>query len=205
MKLYIIRHGVTEWNAQGRVQGASDIPLAEKGIRLAKLTGEALAEVSFDLCFTSPLCRARQTAEYVLGERKGKIPVIEDKRIQEISFGVLEGRKIRNDAGEITDEDFLTFFNDAKNFKRPKDGENIADIVKRTREFWQEKISDPELKEKTILIASHGCAVRALLQNVYEDTSDFWHGCVPPNCAVNIVEVKDTKAVLAEEDKVFAK
>ena len=53
MRLYIVRHGVTQWNALKKVQGSADIPLAEEGIRLAKATGEALKEVPFDLCFTT--------------------------------------------------------------------------------------------------------------------------------------------------------
>ena len=67
MKLYIVRHGITEWNALQKVQGSVDIPLAEEGIRLARLTGEALKDVHFDLCFSSPLQRAKQTAELILG------------------------------------------------------------------------------------------------------------------------------------------
>ena len=62
----------------------------EEGILLAEKTGEALRNVKFDICFTSPLSRAKQTAEYVLGKRD--VPIIPDKRIQEIDFGVLEGR-----------------------------------------------------------------------------------------------------------------
>ena len=57
MKLYIIRHGETSWNVQRRLQGASDTDLNENGITLAKRTGEALKEIPFDLCFTSPLKR----------------------------------------------------------------------------------------------------------------------------------------------------
>ena len=76
-----------------------DIPLAPEGIELAKRTGEALKDVSFDICFTSPLTRAKQTAHYVLGNRQ--IPVIEDKRIQEIDFGVLEGSQFKDAHGKI--------------------------------------------------------------------------------------------------------
>ena len=96
------------------------------------------------------------------------------------------------------------FFEEPWKFERPAHGENIADILKRTGEFWEELIHDPALQDKTILIASHGCAVRALLQNVYHDPENFWHGCVPPNCGVNVVEVTDGHAVLLEEDKVYA-
>lgn len=203
MKFYIIRHGVTEWNAKFRIQGAADIPLAEEGIRLARLTGEALENVDFDICFTSPLSRARQTAELVLGTRKDSVQIIEDERIKEINFGVLEGVVCKDLDGNFISAEFAEFFRNPEVFQRPEGGENIEDICVRTREFWLEKINDASLQDKTILVASHGCAVRALLQNVYHDDEGFWHGCVPPNCAVNIVEVVDGNAVLLESDKVY--
>lgn len=89
MRLYLIRHGETVWNTEGRLQGKADIELNENGIRLAKVTGEAMKDIHFDLAITSPLKRARQTAELVLGERK--VPILEDSRIEEITFGVWEG------------------------------------------------------------------------------------------------------------------
>ncbi len=203
MRLYIIRHGVTEWNALKKVQGAADIPLAPEGIRLAKITGEALKDVPFDICFTSPLKRAEETARLVLGDRASRIPVIPDKRIQEIDFGVLEGTRFKDENGKILSEEMEIFFSEPQKFKRPENGENIPDILARTRDFWEEKIHDPSLEDKTVLIASHGCAVRALLQNVYRDPENFWHGSVPPNCGVNIVDVQNGEAVLLEEDKVY--
>ena len=60
-----------------------------------------------------------------------------------------------------------------------------------------------DYEDKTILIASHGCAVRALLQNVYPPGDDFWHGKVPPNCGVNIVEAHKGVAKLIVEDAVY--
>lgn len=204
MRFYIVRHGVTTWNALKKVQGAADVPLAEEGIRLARLTGQALKEVPFDICFSSPLQRAKQTAELVLGERLGRIPLVFDKRIQEIDFGVLEGTQFKDQDGKVINRQMEIFFTDPLHYQRPDKGENISDILKRTKEFWEEKISDPGLFGKNILVASHGCAVRALLQNVYREPENFWHGCVPPNCSVNIVEVTDKKARFIEEDKVFA-
>ena len=55
MLIYVLRHGITQWNKLKKVQGAMDIPLAPEGIELAKRTGEALKDVPFDICFTSPL------------------------------------------------------------------------------------------------------------------------------------------------------
>ncbi len=109
MKLYIVRHGITEWNALQKVQGSVDIPLAEEGIRLARLTGEALKDVHFDLCFSSPLQRAKQTAELILGERVSQVPVIPDKRIQEIDFGVLEGARFRDEKGRVVNKQMEVF------------------------------------------------------------------------------------------------
>ena len=202
MLLYVLRHGVTRWNKLKKVQGTMDIPLAPEGIELAEKTGKALRDVPFDICFTSPMTRARQTAQCVLGDRE--IPVIEDKRIQEIDFGVLEGTQFKDAQGKIVSREMEIFFEDPLNFKRPENGENISDILKRTREFWIEKTTDPALADKTVLVSSHGCAVRALLQNIYQDPAHFWHGCVPPNCSINLVEVKDGKIRLLEEDKVYS-
>ena len=202
MLIYIVRHGLTEWNKLKKLQGAADVPLAKEGILLAEKTGEALKDVKFDICFTSPLSRARQTAECVLGDRN--VPIIPDKRIQEINFGDLQGGCVRDAEGNYIDPQVETFFRDPVNFKRPENGEDIFDVIARTKDFWEEKTSDPSLADKTVLVASHGCAVRALLQNIYHDPENFWHGCVPPNCCVNLVEVKNGKTVLLEEDKVYA-
>ena len=202
MLIYIVRHGLTEWNKLKKLQGAADVPLAKEGILLAEKTGEALKDVKFDICFTSPLSRARQTAECVLGDRN--VPIIPDKRIQEINFGDLEGGCVRDAEGNYIDTQVEMFFRDPVNFKRPENGEDIFDVIARTKDFWEEKTSDPSLTDKTVLVASHGCAVRALLQNIYHDPENFWHGCVPPNCCVNLVEVKNGKTVLLEEDKVYA-
>ena len=198
----MIRHGETDWNKKRKLQGQVDIPLNEFGRLLAKETAPALADIPFAVCYTSPLKRAAETARLVLGDRK--VPIIPDKRIQEINFGDLEGDRVRDAEGNYIDPQIEIFFHDPVKFRRPENGEDIFDVIARTKDFWEEKTSDPSLADKTILVASHGCAVRALLQNIYHDPENFWHGCVPPNCCINLVEVKDGKATLLEEDKVYA-
>ena len=81
MLIYVLRHGITQWNKLKKVQGAMDIPLAPEGIELAKRTGEALKDVPFDICFTSPLARARQTAHYVLGNRFLLLRIKESRKL----------------------------------------------------------------------------------------------------------------------------
>ena len=66
MKIYFVRHGETDWNKERKIQGQVDIPLNEFGRHLARETAKGLRDVPFDVCFTSPLGRARETAEIIL-------------------------------------------------------------------------------------------------------------------------------------------
>ena len=61
MKLYLTRHGQTDWNLKDKVQGKTDIPLNEAGIRQAHMLAEVLADTPIDLALTSPLHRAYET------------------------------------------------------------------------------------------------------------------------------------------------
>lgn len=195
-----MRHGETSWNALKKIQGIADIPLNEKGRALAKVTGEALKEIKFDLVITSPLCRAKETARLVIGDRQ--VPWIEEPRIQEICFGIMEGTQESASDRPQYSENLHRFYADPWNYTAPQDGESIMDVCKRTKEFWEELVKKQEYENYTILISSHGCASRAIMQNVYGD-HDFWHGEVPPNCSVNIVDVKDGKSVVVEADRVY--
>ncbi|MDD3279519.1 MAG: histidine phosphatase family protein [Lachnospiraceae bacterium] len=201
MRLYIIRHGETNWNVQGRLQGQTDIDLNENGVRLAKVTAEGMKEIPFDLGITSPLIRARHTAEIILAGRS--CPILEDGRIAELSFGSWEGLGCHKDNFEIPSDHFEDFYLKPYEFTPGEGGETIGRLCERTREFYQELIANPDYQDKTILIATHGCASRAILNNIYEDKEDFWRGHVPMNCAVNIVDVKDKASLLVEEDKIY--
>ena len=129
MLLYVLRHGLTPWNHLHKAQGSADIPLAQEGIDLAKRTGEALMDVNFDMCFTSPLTRARQTASLVLGGRE--VLTIPDKRIQEINFGDLEGHIMRKGNSMESDcGEFDLFFRD------PREISPVRETVRIFRMYW---------------------------------------------------------------------
>ncbi len=84
-----MRHGETDWNKKKLVQGRKDIPLNEYGRHLARETSYGMRQYRIDPAYTSPLRRAKETAEILLEGRN--IPLYEDQRIQEISFGSYEG------------------------------------------------------------------------------------------------------------------
>ena len=70
MDIYLIRHGETDYNKKKRLQGVTDIPLNAQGIALAEKTAAGLRDISFDRIYTSPLIRARRTAEIIRGNRE---------------------------------------------------------------------------------------------------------------------------------------
>nr|CAI9744699.1 Alpha-ribazole-5'-phosphate phosphatase (EC [uncultured bacterium] len=198
MKIYVVRHGETDLNAKKVMQGWLDEPLNQNGRDLAALTGQAMkAEgIRFDECISSPLSRAKETVEIILRESGNSIPVATDDRIKEISFGEMEGRKL-SEMGE----EAAAFFSDPFGFPGAPGGERIRDVCERTQAFLRELISRDD--GKTYLIGIHGCALRAMLNFLYDDPGDFWHGHVPYNCAVNIVEACNGEVRLTADDKIY--
>lgn len=91
MKIYVTRHGQTDWNVQGKTQERADIELNEVGIKQAKQTKEELKNIDIDLIICSPLKRAKKTAEIINEGRN--IPIIFDDQIIERNFGEFEGEK----------------------------------------------------------------------------------------------------------------
>jgi len=90
-KVYLIRHGFTDWMEKQILHGTSDRPLSDFGNRQADATAEFLKNVKFDRIYTSPLLRAKQTAEKI-GRATGVDPIpVED--LKEEFYGILEGRR----------------------------------------------------------------------------------------------------------------
>lgn len=201
MKIYVIRHGETTANKEGVLQGSSNWPLNEYGVKLAELTGEKMKDIKFDVCFSSTLDRAKQTAKIVL-EKSGNdnTPTIYDERIKEINLGIYEGKKIIPDQLEVPLFTILTFKYNPFLSRRFKGGETTREVCKRTQEFLKEVINS---NYENVLISTHGFALRAMLNMLEKNKFNFWQGGVPYNCSVCIIEVKDGKATLLEKDKIY--
>lgn len=194
MKIYIIRHGETNANEKGYLQGWSDDPLNENGHLLANITGQAMKDITFDYCISSPLLRAKETAQILLRESCNNIDISFDDRIKEINFGSFERMSIK-------DEKVVRFLKESDVDYNFPDGESIADVMKRTQEFLKELIAKDD--DKTYLVSTHGCALRSMLNYLYDNPEDYWHGHVPYNCCVNIIEATDGEATLIVDDKIY--
>ena len=101
MRLYVLRHGQTDYNKEGKFQGQSDIELNEEGRKQARITAKKLENIKFDKVYVSPLKRAIETAKIVTNN---KLELEIDNRIMERSFGKLEGKKVILDYEERVEE-----------------------------------------------------------------------------------------------------
>lgn len=201
MKLYIVRHGETAWNKERKIQGQVDIPLNEFGRTLASKTGAGLADIQFDLCYSSPMSRAKETAGLILAGKTTQI--IEDARIVEMAFGEYEGRCCSKSGWNLPEE-FRRFFDGPDRYQAPEGGEDFAQVKKRTGEFLQELYGKKEYQKYNILIATHGAALAGLLNNIKgKSLAEFWGEGVHKNCAVTEVEVTEGKPEIISENVVY--
>lgn len=202
MILYLIRHGETDWNTVKRLQGATDIPLNENGEALARATSEGMKDIKIDLIFSSPLKRAYRTAEIVRGKRE--IPIVVEERVREICFGDYEGLVSKSEGYSIPDPDFKFFFTKTDCYKTPPNGEPISSLLERTKDFLEELKEREDLQDKTILVSSHGAAVRALLSNIEKcDIAYFWGEGVHKNCGVSCIELIDGEFHILWQNKIY--
>lgn len=176
--LYIMRHGKTDWNALHKLQGRTDIPLNDEGRAMAKDAAKEYANVHFDICFCSPLVRAKETAEILLKDRD--VPVIYDDRLVEMCFGIYEG--IEN-SFSIPDCPVNVIFQAPENYKGGLEGaESFEQLFARTGEFLKELV-DPLLSEgKDVLIVGHGAMNSSIVcQRKNLPISQLWSEGIP-NC-----------------------
>lgn len=201
MRLYVMRHGETQWNKEHRLAGRTDVSLNEKGIKLAELTAEGTKKVKFDLCLSSPLARALETARIVL--KNTAVPIICDESLIEISFGDYEGIVCQDDDRNILMDEYASFRNEPLKFKGMPHGESICDVINRAEKAYKRIVENPSYQDKTLLISTHGCFYRAFLNSIYDNPNDFWQGGVPKNCAVSIVDVNNGIAKILKSDVIY--
>ena len=203
MKLYLIRHGETDYNKQKKNQGQIDIPLNEYGRELAVKTGKGLAGIPFDLCLCSPLVRARETAELILEGRD--VPVLTDQRIIEVSFGRYEGRCWDPAAwDERMPREFQCFFDEPGKYQAPPDGESLKALKERTGDFLKDICGRKEYAEYNILVSTHGAALAGIIANIKElPLEHFWGDGCSSNCGVTEVLVTDGIPELLSENVTY--
>lgn len=159
MKLYVVRHGETIWNAENRVQGVSDIPLTDKGRLDAALQKDFVKSLDIEVVISSPLDRAIETAKILTDN---KLPINTDDRIKERDWGMNEGANI----DEVDRWDCWDVILNTK----VQNIESIQDFMYRVSSFLEDiKV---RYKDKKVLLVTHSAVIRVihyLLGTIPED------------------------------------
>lgn len=181
----LVRHGVTDWNMEGRMQGRNDIPLNEEGRKQAELLGKRMASEDWDYIYSSDMLRARETAD-TIARHMGKEVEGYDPLLAERAFGLLEGTTEQERI-----ERWGAGWKDMDHGGEPREA-----VIQRGLELLEH--FHRRHPGKRILIVSHGAVIGALMEtlfpefgyiglkntcvNILERTEDGWacrlHNCV---------------------------
>jgi phosphoserine phosphatase len=187
MKVYLVRHGKTEWNRDKKFQGQKNSPLLEEGKEQARLLGCRLEEKCFRSCYCSPLERTRETARLL--NLKGDFTP--DKAFMEINLGSLEGEAfgdIRPEIKPVVDQ----FWHSPHTFdKKLTGGEDFEDIRLRAVSRIEQLVREHE-EEDEIIIVSHGALLLSVL-NHYEGRvlEDFWEAPMLQPASLTILRFEE--------------
>lgn len=146
----LVRHGETDWNASGRLQGATDIPLNNIGIQQAKECGEFLKSTEWDVIITSPLKRAKRTAE-IIHENLIDVPLIEMDDFSERCFGDAEG--MRPDERQAVYPD--------RNYPNQEEMESFIERI-----MTGIKKVNQEYSNGKVLLVAHGAVINSILSTL---------------------------------------
>ncbi|MFJ7827307.1 histidine phosphatase family protein [Psychrobacillus sp. NPDC096623] len=171
-----VRHGVTAWNKEGRAQGNTDVPLDEEGIQMAERAAKRMQDEEWDVIYTSPLIRAKKTAEIIADKHPG-VDFIQDKRLGEIGGGIIEGT--------TEDERIAKWGSDWRNQDM---GFEPEDAISSRGMSFIEEVKKKHLG-KRVLVVSHGGFISRLLNALVPD-GEFSHDI--GNTSVTIVELGDS-------------
>ncbi|WAW15711.1 histidine phosphatase family protein [Peptostreptococcus equinus] len=182
---YLVRHGQTHWNTEGRTQGHGNSDLTELGIKQAENLAEVLKKYPIDTVYCSDLGRAVQTAE-IIANKLG-IDYTLTANLREMGFGIWEGMKLKIIEKEYAD--MFSIWRNKPDILEVPGGEKLIDIKNR-QDALIEKLNT-EYDGKHILLVSHSVTVRVMLLSFLESSLKNLYRIKQDNTALNIVEYRD--------------
>ena len=179
MFIYLMRHGETDLNRALRMQGSVDEPLNENGRAQAAAAGEKIRQLGlkFDHVITSPLDRARETAELATGVKRSRFEI--DPRIREMEYGPYEGKRILTLNWKV-----LSFLKAPYKKPAPEGIETIESLYGRVSSFLEDTAERTDAD--SVLVVTHGIALRNMIGYLKGlDCRDVWKQRFSiENCAV---------------------
>lgn len=184
-RIFLIRHGETEWNKLKRLQGHSDVKLSAEGIRQARVLSMYAPFQQLDAFYSSDLARAVMTAEILAA--KFNLPVIKIPGLRETNFGDWEGKSIVELATELPNG-FKNFFTAPEKCKPPH-GETFLQCQARVMNALDKIIAAHE--NQNVVVVSHGAAIRLIICAALNIPINKMWSIGQFNAAVNILRVDD--------------
>lgn len=196
--IYFVRHGQTEWNSVRKLQGELDSPLTKEGKEQAMQLRNAFTH-SFDICITSPLGRAVETAEILT--KQSKTPTSLEPLLSEMAFGLVEGLEKEEFKAKYPQEFYNLWHHADKYDPTPFEGETFQSVSKRAEAFL--KKLHAQAQESKILVVGHGMILKVIFGLLWEhDLEQFWNDPVPLNTSITHVELTEGTFKIVDFSKV---
>ena len=202
-RIILVRHGKSTYNQERRIQGRLDKSiLTEAGRSSALQVSDTLSSIAFDAAYTSPLQRAKETAEIILSRLTNPPQLQPTDKLMEIDLPLWEGM-LRQDAIDQFPEAYQQWQKQPDKFsmKLPSsEGEiehfPVLAVFANARNFWQELLS--RHRDGTILVVGHNGINRALIATASEITPDYYQSIQQSNCGISVINF-GTSPVTADE------
>lgn len=179
LKVYLVRHGQTDYNKQRLLQGRSNISLNSVGRNQATEISHSLSNVKFDAVYASPLIRAIETAAIISGVDEAEI--VKDERIIEVDFGIYEKRKYTRMGFWLT-----LYWLLPEVFRNPKTVEGTSEMVERVVSFLNDLKKE---KYENVLVVCHGGIIRVLSGCLEGRKNGLKWRPKPKNCEIRVYEL----------------
>lgn len=189
-RLFLVRHGVTEYNLTRRFAGYSDVELNDEGYQQVEKLRDSLANEKIDVAYSSDLQRALVTAEVICAEHS--VDIIACPELRECNYGEVEGltfQEINERYPEVAK--LVVNFNLSLSFPG---GESFEEFIERTVKFL-DRLDNHELSE-TILIVSHSGPLRTLACHLLGVGQNCWWQLRFDNASLSIIDTYPRGAIL---------
>lgn len=189
-KIYLIRHGQSEWNLLYKIQGQKDAPLTDLGKEQARKLGERLVGEKIDIIYSSDLSRALETAR-IISSIVNK-PVVATNELREINFGPWEGLTLKEIRNKFKEE-YSIWMSSPEKFRL--EGAETLEALKRRVMSYVNKIIK-ENKDKNIAIVSHNATLKVIILSLLNIGLLYYKNFSLNNVSLSIIECRDYNNVL---------
>jgi len=194
MKVYLTRHGQTEWNLAGKMQGRLNSNLTALGEDQARWLGKSLESTPIDVICSSSSGRAYDTAKLIKGDRAIDIEQYDD--LQEVYLADWQGM-LHADIEALDADQFNSYWREPEKF-RAGGKESFEALIERGRTVFNEIIRVHDGKD--VLIVSHGVLLKAIFAYIKSlEIKEFWSGPFMQSTCLNVLEITNGEITIVDE------